>query len=92
MLPAARAERLAARHSVLAEPVRLQLLHLIASHPDGEVRAGALPERVDRSKATVSHHLAVLLDAGLVRRRRAGRLLLYRSTTAGREAAAIRGT
>lgn len=88
MLAPARVERLAARHGVLAEPVRLQLLALIVSHPDGEVRAGALPDRVERSKATVSHHLAVLVDAGLVKRRRSGRLMLYRATAAGRGAAA----
>jgi len=86
LLPAARVERIADRHGALADPVRLQLLNLIVTHPDGEVRAGALPERVGRTKATVSHHLGLLLEAGLLRRRRQGRLMLYRATPKGREA------
>lgn len=77
---------MAVRHGVLSDVTRLQLLNLVATNPDGEVRAGQLVERVGKSAPTVSHHLALLLDAGLVRRRRRGRLQLYRITTAGRNA------
>jgi DNA-binding transcriptional ArsR family regulator len=73
-------------HGVLSDPVRLRLLHLVVHHPDGEVRAGVLAERVGRAPSTVSHHLGVLLEAGLVRRRRKGRERLYRPTAAGRAA------
>jgi ArsR family transcriptional regulator len=89
MLAPDRALKLAEQHSVLSDPIRLQLLHLIASHPDGEVRAGVLSARVERAPSTVSHHLALLLGAGLVRRRRQGRERLYRPTAAGQRAAAI---
>lgn len=56
----------------LADPVRLRLVDLIASAPDGACVCD-LTDPVDRSQPTVSHHLSVLVDAGLLTRERRGR-------------------
>lgn len=58
---------------VLADPVRLRLLSLIASVPEGEVCACDLNAPLDRSQATVSHHLSVLTKAGLIAREQRGK-------------------
>ncbi len=57
---------LARRFAALGDPVRLRLLSLLASSPDGAVCACDLVEPVGKSQPTVSHHLKVLRDAGLV--------------------------
>lgn len=67
------ARDLATEFKVLSDPVRLRLLSLIASVPEGEVCACDLNEPLDRSQATVSHHLSVLVRAGLVTREQRGR-------------------
>ncbi len=73
------AEDLAGAFKVLADPVRLRLLSLIASAPGGEVCACDLVEPLGRSQPTVSHHLSVLTDAGLLRREPRGRWVWYRA-------------
>lgn len=50
----------------LGDPVRLQLLSLIASHAGGEVCVCDLTPRFDLSGPTISHHLRVLREAGLI--------------------------
>lgn len=72
------AERLAARHKALADPVRLRLLSLIASAATGEVCACDLNEPLARSQATVSHHLSVLQAAGLIHRTQRGKWAWFR--------------
>jgi ArsR family transcriptional regulator len=67
------ADELAGAFKVLSDPVRLRLLSLIASAPDGEVCACDLVEPLGRSQPTVSHHLSVLTEAGLLRREKRGR-------------------
>jgi ArsR family transcriptional regulator, arsenate/arsenite/antimonite-responsive transcriptional repressor len=57
----------------LADPVRLRLVSIIASAPAGEVCACDLPEMLDRSQPTVSHHLTQLVRAGLVNREQRGK-------------------
>jgi ArsR family transcriptional regulator, arsenate/arsenite/antimonite-responsive transcriptional repressor len=64
---------LAAAFKALADPVRLQLLSLIAAAPDGSACSCDLEEPVGKSQPTVSHHLAVLADAGLVTKEKVGR-------------------
>jgi ArsR family transcriptional regulator len=61
------AEALAAAFAALADPTRLRLLSYIAS-ADGEVCACDLVEPSGRSQPTVSHHMKILVDAGLVTR------------------------
>jgi ArsR family transcriptional regulator, arsenate/arsenite/antimonite-responsive transcriptional repressor len=70
---------LAAAFKVLADPVRLRLLSLIAAGPDGEQCACDLPALVGRSQPTVSHHLKVLTTAGLLVREQRGRWAWFRA-------------
>lgn len=72
------AERLAEAVKVLADPARLQLLSLIAAGPGAEACVCDLTEPLGLSQPTVSHHLRVLLDAGLVEREQRGRWAWYR--------------
>ena len=68
--------------AVLADPVRLRLLSLLVSAPAGEACVCDLVEPVRRSQPTVSHHLKVLADAGLVVREKRGRWVWYRPVPA----------
>lgn len=72
-LTATDAESLAAAFKALADPVRLQLLSLIAAAPDGTACSCDLEEPVGKSQSTVSHHLSVLADAGLITKTKRGR-------------------
>jgi ArsR family transcriptional regulator, arsenate/arsenite/antimonite-responsive transcriptional repressor len=72
------AEELAAMFKLLADPVRLRLLSIVATAPAGEVCACDLTEPLDRSQPTVSHHLAALTDAGLLERDKRGKWAWYR--------------
>src|SRR4051812_42901541 len=48
-----------------AGPARLRLLSMVAAHEGGEACVCALPEPLGLSQPTVSHHLKILVDAGL---------------------------
>lgn len=72
------AEDLAAAFKVLSDPVRLRMLSFVASAESGEVCACDLVEPSGRSQPTVSHHLALLVDAGLLTREKRGRWAWYR--------------
>ena len=72
------AARLASAFKVLGDPNRLFLLSLIGSSPDGEVCACDLVEPLDVSQPTVSHHLKVLYEAGLLAREKRGTWIVYR--------------
>ena len=65
--------------AVLADPVRLRLLSLLVSAPAGEACVCDLVSPVRRSQPTVSHHLKVLADAGLVVGEKRGRWVWYRA-------------
>jgi len=77
-LEPAEADELAAAFAALADPARLRLLSLIAAQPAGEVCACDLVEPLGRSQPTVSHHLKVLYQAGLVDRDKRGTWVWYR--------------
>jgi ArsR family transcriptional regulator, arsenate/arsenite/antimonite-responsive transcriptional repressor len=77
-LPAADAESLAQALKVLADPARLRLLSLIQSQPDHEACVCNLTEPLGLSQPTVSHHLKVLLEAGLVEREQRGSWAYFR--------------
>jgi ArsR family transcriptional regulator, arsenate/arsenite/antimonite-responsive transcriptional repressor len=77
-LDQASAERLAAVLKALAEPTRLRLISLVAAQPDGEACICDLTEPVALSQPTVSHHMKVLVDAGLLEREQRGRWAYYR--------------
>ena len=72
------AERLAGVLKALAEPTRLRLISLIAAHgADGQACVCDLTEPVGLSQPTVSHHLKVLADAGLIAREQRGKWAYY---------------
>jgi ArsR family transcriptional regulator len=72
------ADELAAAFKVLADPVRLRLLSIIAAR-DRETCACELVGALDRSQPTISHHLAVLHEAGLLTREKRGRWVWFRA-------------
>ncbi len=74
-----RATTLAHDFAVLADPVRLRLLSLLASAPTGEACVCELVDPLDRSQPTVSHHLKVLSEAGLIVGDKRGRWVWYRA-------------
>lgn len=68
---------LAAGFAALSDPTRLRLLGILAAAEAGEVCACDLVEPVGRSQPTVSHHLKVLSEAGLVTGDKRGRWVWY---------------
>ncbi len=69
---------LAGAFAALADPVRLRLLSIVANAAPGEVCACDLVEPVGKSQPTVSHHLKILTDAGLLTREKRGVWVWYR--------------
>jgi ArsR family transcriptional regulator len=72
------AAQTAAIFRVLGEPARLQLLSLLANQPTGEACVCELTEPLGLSQPTVSHHLKVLYEAGLLKKERRGTWIYYR--------------
>ena len=72
------AERLAAALRVIADPARLRLLSLIQAQPEHEACVCHLTEPLGLTQPTVSHHLKVLLQAGLVEREQRGSWAYFR--------------
>jgi ArsR family transcriptional regulator len=72
------AEVLAQSFAALADPIRLRLLSFVASAED-EVCACDLVAPSGRSQPTVSHHMKILVDAGLVTREKRGLWVWYRA-------------
>lgn len=78
VLDALAAQRLARLFKALGDPTRVQLVSLIAAHPDGEACVCDLTDPVGLSQPTVSHHLKQLVDADLLTREQRGRWSYYR--------------
>lgn len=76
-LDASQAAELAAGFTALADPVRLRVLSILAASPAGEVCVCDLVEPVGKSQPTVSHHLKILGQAGLVHGERRGKWVWY---------------
>ena len=72
-LAADEADELAQAFKLLSDPVRLRILSLVANAPGGALCACELPEITGRSQPTVSHHLSLLTEAGLVKREQRGK-------------------
>jgi ArsR family transcriptional regulator, arsenate/arsenite/antimonite-responsive transcriptional repressor len=72
------AESLAHVFKALGDPTRVRLLSLIAAAEDGEACVCDLIEPVGLSQPTVSHHMKLLVDAGLVSREQRGKWAYYR--------------
>ena len=69
---------LARDFSALGDPIRLRLLSMIVSAPAGEACVCELVEPLGRSQPTISHHLKLLSDAGLIVGEKRGRWVWYR--------------
>jgi ArsR family transcriptional regulator len=72
------AQRLARMFKALGDPTRVRLLSLIAAHVDGEACICDLTDPVGLSQGTVSHHMKILGEAGLVSREQRGKWAFYR--------------
>jgi ArsR family transcriptional regulator len=72
------AEQLAEAFKAIADPARLRLLSYIAAQPSAETCVCFLTEPLGLSQPTVSHHLKVLYDAGLLAREKRGTWAWYR--------------
>lgn len=82
------AERIAHTFKALGDPTRLRLLSLIAASDGSEACICDLTEPVGLSQPTVSHHMKMLVDAGLVTREQRGRWAYFRVVPGSLERAA----
>ena len=69
------AELIAGRLRVIGDPMRIRILDLLR---EGELSVGDVTERLGTSQQNASKHLGILLQAGIVGRRKAGTSALYR--------------
>ena len=76
-LTAGQAEQVAPLLKALADPVRLRLLSLVASHANGEACVCDLTDAFQLSQPTISHHLKVLHEVGLLDRAKRGVWVYY---------------
>ncbi|MFF2316538.1 metalloregulator ArsR/SmtB family transcription factor [Arthrobacter sp. NPDC058097] len=80
-LSASEAEGIAPLLKALADPVRLRLMSLVASHEGGEACVCDLNDAFELSQPTISHHLKLLHDVGLLDREKRGVWVYYRART-----------
>jgi ArsR family transcriptional regulator, arsenate/arsenite/antimonite-responsive transcriptional repressor len=76
VMTVAEAESLATVLKAIAEPTRLRLVSLVAAH--AEACVCDLTEPVGLSQPTVSHHLKILVDAGVLQREQRGKWAYYK--------------
>jgi ArsR family transcriptional regulator len=72
------AETLAMGFKALADPTRLRIISLVAAHQDAEACVCELTDPIGLSQPTVSHHLRILVDAGILTREQRGKWAYYR--------------
>jgi ArsR family transcriptional regulator len=84
-LSAEQARQLARAFKALGDPVRLRLLSLVASHAGGEACVCDLTGEFDVSQPTISHHLKVLREAGLLTSERRATWVYYKVQPAALE-------
>lgn len=77
VLDTAAAERLASVFKALADPARVKLVSLIAAADGGEACICDLTEPLGLTQPTVSHHMKLLVDSGLVNREQRGKWAYY---------------
>ncbi|WP_415854223.1 ArsR/SmtB family transcription factor [Sinomonas sp. G460-2] len=73
------AEQVSLVLKALGDPVRLRLMSLVASHEGGEACVCDLNDAFDLSQPTISHHLKVLHEVGLLEREKRGVWVYYRA-------------
>lgn len=78
-ISAEQAVGMAAMLKAVADPARLRLLSLVLSHEGGEACVCDLVPAFDLTQPTISHHLKVLHDSGLLDRERRGTWVFYRA-------------
>jgi ArsR family transcriptional regulator, arsenate/arsenite/antimonite-responsive transcriptional repressor len=78
-LSQSQAEQVAPLLKALADPVRLRLMSLVASHQGGEACVCDLTDAFELSQPTISHHLKVLYEVGLLDRSKRGVWVYYRA-------------
>jgi ArsR family transcriptional regulator, arsenate/arsenite/antimonite-responsive transcriptional repressor len=71
-ISAQHAAGLARTLKALADPVRLQMVSMVAAHEDGEACVCELTELLGLTQPTISHHLKILVDAGIFTRDKRG--------------------
>jgi ArsR family transcriptional regulator len=86
LIPREEAERMAGALKAIADPTRLQILHLIQSSPKGEACVCDLTECLGLRQPTISHHLKTMTAAGLLTRERRGTWVYYSVDTRGLQA------
>ena len=81
-LDAGRAAQVAPLLKAIAEPARLRLLSIVLSHPGAEACVCDLTPHFDLSQPTISHHLKVLHEVGLLDREKRGTWVFYKARPA----------
>jgi ArsR family transcriptional regulator len=76
-LSAPEANELARGFHALADPVRLRLLSMLAAAPAGEICVCDFIAPIGKTQGTISHHLKILGEAGLVHGDRRGKWVWY---------------
>ena len=77
VISADQAESLATALRAIADPTRLRLISMVAAHDGGEACVCDLTEPVGLSQPTVSHHLKILVEAGILIREQRGKWAYY---------------
>jgi len=72
------AEKLARTLKAIADPARLRLISMVAAHEDAEACVCDLTEPLGLGQPTVSHHLKILVEAGIFSRDKRGTWAYYR--------------
>jgi ArsR family transcriptional regulator, arsenate/arsenite/antimonite-responsive transcriptional repressor len=76
-LDVADARELAQAFAALGDPVRLQILSMLAAAVEGEICVCNFVEPIGKTQGTISHHLKILTEAGLVHGDRRGKWVWY---------------
>jgi len=77
LLSASQAADLAHLMKALADPTRLRLVSLVAAHQNGQACVCELTDPIGLTQPTISHHLKVLVDAGILTRTQRGKWAYY---------------
>jgi ArsR family transcriptional regulator len=85
-ISADQAQQVASLLKAIAEPARLRLLSLVLSHEGAEACVCDLTPYFDLSQPTISHHLKVLHDSGLLDREKRGTWVFYKARPEAMEA------
>ena len=87
-ITAAQAADLARKMKALADPTRLRLVSMVAAHDGGEACVCDLTEPLGLTQPTISHHLKILVDAGIFTRDKRGVWAYYSLVPAALDALA----